>query len=63
MADTSRRIYVVDGWYRDFSVRNNQVDYGAGLASADSWEYYNSDYVAYFVECYNKSTVASHPKI
>ena len=45
--DTTRRMYVVDGWYSDFSVRNNQVDYGEGLVSADSWEYYNSDYVTY----------------
>lgn len=45
--DTSRRMYVVDGWYSDFSVRNNQVAYGNGLVPADSWEYYNSDYVTY----------------
>ena len=45
--DTSRRMYVVDGWYSDFSVKNNLVDYGEGLVSADSWEYYNSDYVTY----------------
>lgn len=45
--DTSRRMYVVDGWYSDFSVKNNQVDYGNGLVPANSWEYYNSDYVTY----------------
>ena len=45
--DTSRRMYVVDGWYSDFSVKNNLVDYGSGLTAADSWEYYNSDYVTY----------------
>lgn len=45
--DTSRRMYVVDGWFSDFSVKNNQVDYGEGLTAADSWEYYNSDYVIY----------------
>ncbi|MGN1086060.1 MAG: right-handed parallel beta-helix repeat-containing protein [Porcipelethomonas sp.] len=45
--DTSRRMYVVDGWYSDFSVKNNKVDYGNGLTAADSWEYYNSDYVTY----------------
>ncbi|MGN1036467.1 MAG: right-handed parallel beta-helix repeat-containing protein [Ruminococcus sp.] len=45
--DTSRRMYVVDGWYSDFSVKNNQVDYGNGLVSADSREFYNSDYVTY----------------
>lgn len=45
--NTSRRMYVVDGWYSDFSVKNNQVDYGSGLVPADSWEFYNSDYVTY----------------
>ncbi len=45
--DTSRRMYVVDGWYSDYSVRNNQVDYGQGLVAADSWEFYNSDQVTY----------------
>lgn len=45
--DTSRRMYVVDGWFSDFSVKNNQVDYGEGLTAADSWEYYNSDYVIF----------------
>lgn len=45
--DTSRRMYVVDGWFSDFSVKNNQVDYGDGLTAADSWEYYNSDDVIY----------------
>ncbi len=45
--DTSRRMYVVDGWYADFSVKNNMVDYGNGLVLANSWEYYNSDYVTY----------------
>lgn len=44
---TSRRMYVADGWYSDFSVKNNKVDYGNGLTLADSWEYYNSDYVTY----------------
>ncbi len=45
--DTSRRMYVVDGWYADFSVKNNMVDYGSGLVSANSWEYFNSKYVNY----------------
>ncbi len=45
--DTNRRMYVVDGWYSDYSVKNNLVDYGDGLVPADSWEYYNSDYVTY----------------
>lgn len=45
--DTNRRMYVVDGWYSDFSVKNNRVDYGEGLVAADNWEYYNSDYVIY----------------
>ncbi|MBQ8960185.1 MAG: DUF4434 domain-containing protein [Ruminococcus sp.] len=45
--DTSRRMYVVDGWSSDFSVKDNKVDYGSGLVPADSWEFYNSDYVTY----------------
>ena len=45
--DTDRRMYVVDGWFASFSVKNNMVDYGAGLVEANSWEYYNSDYVTY----------------
>lgn len=45
--DTSRRMYVVDGWFSDFSVKNNKADYGSGLVPANSWEYYNSDYVTY----------------
>lgn len=45
--NTSRRTYVVDGWFSDFSVKNNQVDYGDGLVPADSREYYNSKNVTY----------------
>ncbi|MBR6617077.1 MAG: right-handed parallel beta-helix repeat-containing protein [Oscillospiraceae bacterium] len=45
--NTDRRMYVVDGWFSDFGVKNNQVDYGEGLVAANSWEYYNSDYVVY----------------
>ncbi|MBR4628590.1 MAG: DUF4434 domain-containing protein [Ruminococcus sp.] len=45
--NTSRRMYVVDGWFSDFSVKNNLVDYGNGLVHADSWEFYNSDNVTY----------------
>ena len=45
--NTDRRMYVVDGWFSDFAVKNNQVDYGEGLVPADSWEFYNSDYVVY----------------
>lgn len=44
---TDRRMYVVDGWFSDFAVKNNQVDYGDGLVTADSWEFYNSDHVIY----------------
>lgn len=44
--DTSRRIYVVDGWFSDFTVKNNLVDYGNGLTEALP-EYYNSDYVTF----------------
>ena len=45
--DTERRMYVVDGWDTEFSVKNNKVDYGEGLVDADSWEFYNSDLVTY----------------
>lgn len=45
--NTSHRMYVVDGWFSDFSVKNNQVDYGDGLVTADSQEYYNSGNVTY----------------
>ena len=45
--DTGRRMYVVDGWDLKFSVKNNKVDYGSGLVEANSWEYFNSDYVTY----------------
>ncbi len=47
--NTSRRMYVVDGWFSDFSVRNNLVDYGNGLVEALP-EYYNSDYVTFLEE-------------
>ena len=45
--NTLRRMYVVDGWFSDFTVKNNKVDYGSGLVPANSREYYNSDYVTY----------------
>ena len=45
--DTSRRMYVVDGWDMKFSVKNNKVDYGEGLIDANSWEFFNSDLVTY----------------
>ena len=44
--DPSRRIYVVDSESGDFSVKNNLVDYGEGLA-ADSEDCYNSPNVSY----------------
>lgn len=44
--DTSRRMYVVDGWFSDFTVRHNLVDYGSGLEEALP-EYYHSDYVTF----------------
>lgn len=44
--DTSRRMYLVDGWFSDFSVKNNLIDYGNGLLSA-LLEYYNSDAVTF----------------
>lgn len=45
--DTSRRIYVVDGWFSDFAVKNNFVDHGNGLVLAEGTEFYNSDKVTY----------------
>ena len=45
--DTKRRMYVVDGWGLNFSVKNNKVDYGSGLVNAKSSEYYNSNNVTY----------------
>ena len=45
--NTSRRMYVVDGWFSDFSVKDNLVDYGKGLVPAVGMEYYNSDKVTY----------------
>jgi len=40
-------MYVVDGWFSDFSVSGNKVDYGERLIPADSAEFYNSDHVTY----------------
>lgn len=31
--DTSRRLYVVDGYFSTFTVKNNMVDYGSGLTA------------------------------
>jgi hypothetical protein len=45
--NTNRRMYVVDGWDLKFSVKNNKVDYGSRLIDANSWEFYNSDFVTY----------------
>ncbi len=44
--DTSRRMYVVDGWFANFTVKNNLVDHGTGLAEASA-EDYNSDNVTF----------------
>lgn len=44
--DTSRRMYVVDGWYSDFKVKQNLVDYGSGLQEA-MVEWYHSDQVTF----------------
>ena len=41
-----RRMYVVDGWFSDFTVRQNFVDYGDGLTEAKP-EHYNSDAVTF----------------
>ena len=45
--NTSRPMYVVDGWFSDFTVRNNKVDYGEGLIDADKPGFYNSDLVTF----------------
>ncbi|MBO4876784.1 MAG: right-handed parallel beta-helix repeat-containing protein [Ruminococcus sp.] len=45
--NTSRPMYVVDGWFSDFTVKNNKVDYGEGLVDADKPEFYNSDQVTF----------------
>ncbi len=47
--NTERRMYVVDGWFSDFAVYNNMVDYGEGLFEAQA-ENYNSDYVVFLNE-------------
>ena len=47
--DTSRRMYVVDGWYSDFSVQHNLVDYGEGLSEAGE-NCYNLDQVTFLTE-------------
>lgn len=44
--DLSRKIYVVDGWFSDFTVKNNFVDYGNGLREAFQ-EDYNSDNILF----------------
>ena len=45
--NTNRRMFVVDGWFSNFSVKNNRVDYGDGLVLADSKDYYNCSKVTY----------------
>ena len=45
--NTSRRMYVVDGWKSEFVVRDNKVDHGNGLIDANSDEFYNSDLVIF----------------
>ncbi|MBR3269138.1 MAG: right-handed parallel beta-helix repeat-containing protein [Oscillospiraceae bacterium] len=44
--DTSRRMYVVDGWFSDIRVHHNLVDYGSGLTEAAA-EYYNADSIQF----------------
>ena len=48
--NTNRRIYVVDGWFSDFTVKSNQVDYGEGLVPADKKYHYNCDNVSIIQE-------------
>lgn len=45
--NTSRRMYLVDGWFSDFTARGDVVDYGNGLSPALR-EYYNSDTMTLF---------------
>ena len=44
--DTSRRMYVVDGWFSDIRVQHNLVDYGSGLIETAA-EYYNADSIQF----------------
>ncbi len=44
--DTSRRMYVVDGWYTSYVVSGNLVDYGNGLVETIE-DYYNSSGVIF----------------
>lgn len=48
--NTNRRMYVVDGWFSDFIVKSNQVDYGEGLVPADKKYHYNCDNVTIIQE-------------
>ena len=48
--NTNRRMYVVDGWFSDFTVKSNQVDYGEGLVPADKKYHYNCDNVSIIQE-------------
>lgn len=48
--NTNRRMYVVDGWFSDFTVKSNQVDYGEGLIPADKKYHYNCDNVSIIQE-------------
>lgn len=47
--NTDRRMYVVDGWFSDFTVKGDRVDYGAGLHDAVA-AYYNSDTMTFLTE-------------
>ncbi len=38
--DTSRRMYVVDGWFSNITIKDNLVDYGSGLVETIA-DYYN----------------------
>lgn len=48
--NSNRRMYVVDGWFSDFTVKSNQVDYGEGLVPADKKYHYNCDNVSIIQE-------------
>ena len=44
--DTTRPMYVVDGWYSDLTVKHNLVDYGDGLSEATE-DCYNAKQVTF----------------
>lgn len=45
--NTGRPMYVVDGWFSEITVKNNQVDYGKGLVLANAKDHYHCKTVTY----------------